>query len=45
MAKMNNENKYFTYYDALFATAVLCVTFLLQLSGSLKELEDRCQSS
>jgi hypothetical protein len=30
-AKMNNEKKYFTYYDALFASAILCVTFLMQL--------------
>ena len=29
--KMNNEKKYFTYYDALFATVILCVTFLMQL--------------
>jgi hypothetical protein len=30
-AKMNNEKKYFTYYNALFASAILCVTFLMQL--------------
>lgn len=29
--KMNNERKYFTYYDALFATAILCITFFMQL--------------
>jgi hypothetical protein len=29
--KMNNEKKYFTYYDALFATAILCITFFMQL--------------
>ncbi len=29
--KMNKETKYFTYYDALFATAILCITFLMQL--------------
>ena len=30
--KMNNERKYFTYYDALFATAILSVTFIMQLT-------------
>jgi hypothetical protein len=30
-AKLNNEKKYFTYYDALFATAILCITFFMQL--------------
>ena len=29
--KMNNERKYFTYYDALFASAILCITFFMQL--------------
>jgi hypothetical protein len=29
--KMNKETKYFTYYDALFATAILCITFFMQL--------------
>jgi hypothetical protein len=29
--KMNNEKKYFTYYDALFASAILCITFFMQL--------------
>jgi hypothetical protein len=38
--KMNNERKYFTYYDALFATAILCVTFLMQLV-IFERLEDR----
>jgi hypothetical protein len=28
---MNNEKKYFTYYDALFASAILCITFFMQL--------------
>ena len=40
MEKMNNERKYFTYYDALFATAVLCITFILQLV-IFERLEDR----
>ncbi len=39
-AKMNNENKYFTYKDALFAAAVLCITFILQLV-QFERLEDR----
>jgi hypothetical protein len=39
-AKMNNENKYFTYKDALFATAVLCITLILQLV-QFEKLEDR----
>ena len=30
-AKLNNEKKYFTYYDALFASAILCITFFMQL--------------
>ena len=38
--KMNNERKYVTYYDALFATAILCVTFLMQLV-IFERLEDR----
>jgi Golgi nucleoside diphosphatase len=38
--KMNNEKKYFTYYDALFASAILCVTFLMQLV-IFERLEDR----
>jgi len=38
--KMNNERKYFTYYDALFASAILCVTFLMQLV-IFERLEDR----
>ncbi len=38
--KMNNDNKYFTYKDALFATAVLCITFILQLV-QFERLEDR----
>jgi hypothetical protein len=37
---MNNENKYFTYKDALFAAAVLCVTFMLQLI-QMERLENR----
>jgi len=37
---MNNERKYFTYYDALFASAILCVTFLMQLV-IFERLEDR----
>jgi Golgi nucleoside diphosphatase len=38
--KMNNERKYFTYYDALFASAILCVTFFMQLVV-FERLEDR----
>jgi hypothetical protein len=38
--KMNNEKKYFTYYDALFASAILCVTFFMQLVV-FERLEDR----
>ena len=38
--KMSDENKYFTYKDALFATAVLCITFILQLV-QFEKLEDR----
>ena len=38
--KMNNENNYFTYKDALFATAVLCITFIIQLV-QFERLEDR----
>ena len=46
-AKMNNENKYFTYKDALFASAVLCITFIMQLvqferlENKVKELEKK----
>lgn len=46
-AKMNNDNKYFTYKDALFASAVLCLTFILQfiqmerLENRIKELEKK----
>ena len=45
--KMNNERKYFTYYDALFATAILCITFFMQLivferlESRVKDLEVR----
>jgi hypothetical protein len=39
-AKMNNEKKYFTYYDALFASAILCITFFMQLLV-FERLEDR----
>lgn len=38
--KMNNEKKYFTYYDALFASAILCFTFFMQLVV-FERLEDR----
>jgi len=38
--KMNNERKYFTYYDALFASAILCFTFFMQLV-IFERLEDR----
>jgi hypothetical protein len=44
---MNEENKYFTYNDALFATAVLCITFIMQLvqfervEARIKELEKK----
>jgi Golgi nucleoside diphosphatase len=46
-ARMNNEDKYFTYKDALFATAVLCITFIMQLvqferlENKVKELEKK----
>jgi hypothetical protein len=45
--KMNNERKYFTYYDALFATAILCITFFMQLivfeklEARVKDLETK----
>jgi len=39
-AKMNNENKYFTYKDALFAAAILCITFIMQII-QFERLEDR----
>jgi hypothetical protein len=28
---MKEKNNYFTYYDALFATSILCITFFMQL--------------
>jgi hypothetical protein len=28
---MKEKNNYFTYYDALFASAILCITFFMQL--------------
>jgi len=46
-AKMNNEKKYFTYYDALFASAILCITFFMQLivferlEARVKDLETK----
>jgi Golgi nucleoside diphosphatase len=45
--RMNNDNKYFTYKDALFAAAVLCITFIMQLvqferlENKVKELEKK----
>jgi hypothetical protein len=46
-AKLNNEKKYFTYYDALFASAILCITFFMQLivferlEARVKDLETK----
>lgn len=46
-ARMNNDDKYFTYKDALFVSAVLCITFIMQLvqferlENKVKELEKK----